>query len=140
MRKEIISPDTGDWADHETAYSEGVVVHHRDHRRVFVSGVVSDGETIGEQTRGVLEDIQSTLEQRGGGMEDVVRVRLYVDESVLTEGNIETIHSVRSEFFSREHYPASTLVEVNGLVDEAFDIEIDAEAIVPDDGWESEPV
>lgn len=140
MKKEIINPDAGNWADHETAYSDGVVVHHNDHWRIFLSGVVSDGDSIEEQTRGVLEEIESTLADTDGGIQDIVRVRIYVRESHLTAENIETIHEVRNEFFVRGHYPASTLVEVQGFVTEAFDIEIDAEAIVPDDEWETESI
>ena len=138
MRKEIVNPETGDWSEHDVAYSDAVVVHTADAKRVHVSGVVAEGEDIEVQTRGVLEAIEELLADHDGGMEDVVRVRVYVASPELDEGSLETVHAVRSEFFPEAHLPASTLVEVEDLVREEFLIEIDADAVVPDDGWEVE--
>ena len=138
MRKEIVNPETGDWSDHEVAYSDAVVVHTEGAKRVYVSGMVAEGEDIEAQTRGVLEAIEAVLSDCDGGMEDVVRVRVYVNRPELDEGSLETVHAVRSEFFPRDHLPASTLVETEDLVSDEFLIEIDADAVVPDDGWDVE--
>lgn len=138
MRKQIVNPETGDWADYETAFSDGVVVHAPGHARVYVSGRVAEGDSIEEQTRGVLESIEADLADLGGSMRDVVRVRVYVASPHLDEESLETVHRVRAEFFEPGHYPASTLVEVEGLVRDRYVIEIDADAVVPDDGWETE--
>lgn len=135
MRKQILNPDTGEWADHETAYSEGVIIQHPDYQRVYISGRVAEAPTIEEQTRAILESIEADLTAAGGNMRDIVRVRIYVTQSHLTEETLEQIHGVRLEFFERGHYPSSTLVEVEGLVRDEYLIEIDADAIIPDDEW-----
>lgn len=141
MRKQILNPDTGtEWADHETAYSDGVVVECPGYKRVFISGRVSDAEAIETQTRNILQSIEEDLATVGGTTRDIVRVRIYVARSHLTEETIEAIHDVRHEFFEQGHYPASTLVEVEGLVREQYRIEIDADAVIPKDGWDVEQI
>ena len=140
MKKSIANPETGDWAEHETAYSDGVCVHKPGYKRVFVSGIVGDGDGIAEQTRSALESIQDLMAQFGGEMQDIVRVRIYVNKSHLSDESLEKIHTIRREFFLKEQYPASTLVEVEGLVKENFLIEIDADGIIPDGEWDVETV
>ena len=71
-------------------------------------------------------------------MTDVVRVRVYVDEPALTEANFQAIHEARGEFFEPSHFPASTLVEVSNLIRDGVLVEIDAEAVIPDDDWDVE--
>lgn len=137
MEKTIVNPDTGDWAGHEVAYSDAVVVETPTHDRLFVSGMISDSDGLAAQTRDVLERIQAIVRDQGGSMDDVVRVRVYLRDPIMNEGALETVHGVRAEFFDRDHYPASTLVEVAALVDEDALIEIDADAMIPTGGWES---
>lgn len=136
MNKQIVNPETGEWAKHDVAYSDCVVVDIPGAKRLFVSGVVAEGENVRAQTRNVLKQIEDIVSEQGGGMEDVVRVRVYVAGPTLDETTLESIHDVRSEFFVKDHLPASTLVEVENLVQDDYQIEIDADAIVPDDGWE----
>lgn len=140
MKKEIINPETGDWAEHEVAYAEAVAVQLADAKRVFISGIVAEGETIEVQTRRVLEYIEGLLADHGGGMEDVVRVRVFISQPLMDDETLEIVHDVRNEFFLQEHLPASTLVEVEDLVTDDYMIEIDADAIIPDDEWEVERV
>lgn len=139
MHKRSLTPTAGDdLSDSETAYAECVVVDHHDHDRVHVSGVTSDEphDDIGDQTRDVLDQIEEIVEGAGGSMSDIVRVRVYVESPALTQENFDAIHGARREFFDPGSYPASTLVEVDGLIREGRLIEIDADAVVPDDGWE----
>lgn len=139
MRRHSLTPTAGDdLSDSETAYAECVVVDHHDHDRVHVSGVTSDEphSDMGDQTRDVLEQIEEIVDGAGGTMDDVVRVRVYVESPALTQENFDAIHEARREFFDPGSYPASTLVEVEGLIREGRLIEIDADAVVPDEGWE----
>lgn len=145
MKKTILDPEAGDElvADldgvDQTAYSRGVVVSHADHDRVYLSGVtpVETAEAdIGAQTREVLDIIERYLEHLGGSMTDVVRVRVFVEDAV--DDEFGDVHAARREYFGPEGFPASTLVEVDQLV--RGRIEIEAEALVPDDGWETETV
>ncbi|WP_248898361.1 RidA family protein [Haloplanus halobius] len=140
MKKEIVNPETGEWAEHDVAYSDAVVVHMPDAKRMFISGVAAEGDDIETQTQATLEKIEDMLSEFGGGMEDVVRVRVYINRPEMDEDSLETVHGVRSEFFVQEHLPASTLIEVEDLVSDEFLIEIDADAVIPDDGWETEHV
>ena len=138
MKKQIINADTGEWAEHDVAYADAVVVHLDGAKRLFISGVVADGEDIETQTRNVLEQIEDLVVDHDGGMEDIVRMRVYISRPEMDEESLETVHDVRNEFFSQEHLPASTLVEVEDLVSDEFLIEIDTDAIIPDDSWDVE--
>jgi len=71
-------------------------------------------------------------------MDDVVRVWVYIGGPDMDQATLETVHAVRREFFDRVHYPASTLVAVDDLVEGSALIEIDADAVVPTDEWETE--
>ena len=107
---------------------EGKVLH--------ISGQVSqevDGATVGvgditAQTRQVLNNIDKILDSVGGQLPDIVKVTVFVTDMSM----LEEIHRVRSEFFDPP-YPASSLVQVVGLVDPDFLIEIEAVAVIPFD-------
>lgn len=130
----------------EQAHSETVCVEFPSYKRVFVSGhVAADSEggvtdpgDIEGQTRETLTQIQDKLVQFDGKMTDIVRVRVYVTD--LNEDDFKLVHKARSEFFERDHHPASTLVEVGKLAREEALIEIDADAIIPDDGWDADVI
>ena len=107
---------------------EGKVLH--------ISGYVSqdaEGNLVGvgdmkAQTDQVLKNIKAVLASVGGHMSDIVRVTVYVtDMSTLSE-----IHEVRADYF-QQPYPASTLIQVSGLVRPEYMIEIDAVAVIPFD-------
>lgn len=155
MRKTIRNPLAGakqdvakqsETLEHGLAYSDAVAVEMADHKRAFISGVVpwnEQEEVIGrgdveKQTRTVLEAIEGIMEDFGGSMQDIVRVRVYVND--LNEEDFQQVHEVRNEFFERDHFPSSTLIEVSELAFEGMMIEIDADAIIPDDGWETDSI
>ena len=104
-------------------------------RMVFASGQVArgvDGQLVGRgdiraQTRQTLQNLQAVLAEGGATMDDVVKVTVFVTN--LSE-HFAAIHEVRAEFFTAD-YPASTLVEVSGLVDPEMLIEIEAIAVTP---------
>jgi enamine deaminase RidA (YjgF/YER057c/UK114 family) len=87
------------------------------------------GQTMGEQTRQVLENVKRVVEHEGGTLDDVVRVRVYVTR--LDPESLREIHEVRARYFTAGKYPASTLVQVSGFVREGGLIEIDADAVLP---------
>ena len=59
-------------------------------------------------------------------IDDVVKVTVYVTN---VKDQLAPIHEVRAKYFKND-YPASTLVEVKGLVSEDLLIEIEAIAVV----------
>lgn len=77
-------------------------------------------------------------EDLGGSMDDVTRLRWYVRDDALTSANRALLHEVRSEFFERPHYPASTTVGVAELVRDDALVELEVEAELPEDGWETD--
>ena len=101
---------------------------------VFVSGQLAfdhNLQLVGKgdmraQARQVLTNLGNALSQSGAGFQDVVRVQVFVTD--LTE--FRAIHEVRLEYFSPDHLPASTLVQVAGLVHLDALIEMDAVAMI----------
>ena len=102
-------------------------------RTVHVSGQVSmdaDGNVVGEgdiklQTETVLEHVKTVLETAGGGMDDVVKVTVFIKDM----GLYDEIHEVRRRYFE-EPYPASSMVEVSALIDPRLLVEIEAVAVI----------
>ncbi len=111
-------------------YSHAVVFSGR---MVAVSGQVpvdGDGKLVGTdpgaQTRQVFQNLATALAAAGARMDDVVKLTYYLTDL----GDLETVRRVRDEFVSPHHPPASSLVQVSGLVHPAFRIEIDALAAI----------
>ena len=113
------------------AYSSGIEAPAG--RTVYVSGQVSldaGGNVVGEgdvglQTETVLEHVKTVVEEAGGGMEDIVKVTVFITDM----GLYDEIHEVRRRYF-REPYPASSMVEVSALIDPRLLIEIEAVAVI----------
>ena len=91
------------------------------------------GEIVGKgdiraQTRQTLENVKGIVESVGGRMADIATVTVFVTEM----GGLKAIHEVRADYFDQP-YPASTLVQVTGLVDPDLLIEINAVAVIAED-------
>jgi 2-iminobutanoate/2-iminopropanoate deaminase len=102
-------------------------------RTIYISGQVSldaEGNVVGEgdikcQTETVLEHVKTVVEEAGGGMDDIVKVTVFIRDMRL----YDEIHEVRRRYF-REPYPASSMVEVSALIDPRLHIEIEAVAVI----------
>ncbi|HVA92853.1 MAG TPA: RidA family protein [Chloroflexota bacterium] len=77
------------------------------------------------QTVRILDLIETALKQAGGGMEDVVRTRIFVTDI----SHWEEIGRAHGERFAAIR-PAATMVQVAALIDPALMVEIEAEAIL----------
>jgi reactive intermediate/imine deaminase len=105
-----------------------------DGRMVAVSGQVpldAAGNLVGRddiraQARQVFENLTTALTAAGATWEDVVMLTVYLTDLA----DLADFRSVRDEYISAERPPASSLVQVSGLVNPAFRIEIDALAAV----------
>jgi len=92
------------------------------------SGTVCPQENPGdeyEQTISILQTIEKYLIAEGGTKNNIVRTRVYC----LHIDRWREIAKGHSEFFG-EHRPASTLIQISGLIDEKFLIEIEATAVL----------
>ena len=99
---------------------------------VEVAGTTAvDGETIigvgdpFEQAMFIFDKIEKALLSAGATLHDVIRTRMYVTNI----NDWEAVGKAHGEFFSHIK-PASTMVEVSGLVDSDMLVEIEFSAIL----------
>lgn len=112
-----------EWED-IAGYSRAVRVGNR----IEVAGTtaVIEGQLVGKgdiylQTKTILSIIKDAVEGLGGSMEQTIRTRMFVTDISQWE-NVARAHG---ELFG-EIKPASTMVEVSGLIDPEMLIEIEA--------------
>lgn len=149
MRKTVIGPDVGrdlelfDGVDGVDGlpHSEAVAVDLPGYRRVFISGtgaVGDDGAVLApgdaaEQLRFILERLADVLAAVDGELQDVVRYRVVTEP--LDEDEYLEVTRVRSAYIAEGHEPASTVIESSSVGIDGMRLEVDAEAVVPRDGW-----
>ena len=113
--------------EEEIGFTRALRVGHQ----IFVSGTIgveADGSVspeAGRQADRCYELIRSHIEELGGHMGDVVRVRMFVTD-------IKDAEAVTAAFTKAVGHarPTGTLVAVAALAGPAFKVEIEAEAIV----------
>lgn len=91
-------------------------------------GIRADGtysDSMADQTRRALEIIRAAVEHLGGTIENVIRTRMYVTDV----SKWEEVARVHGEVFA-EIRPATSILEVARLIDDAAVIEIEADAVV----------
>jgi enamine deaminase RidA (YjgF/YER057c/UK114 family) len=82
--------------------------------------------TAGEQARRALAIIGAAIEALGGRLEHVVRTRMFVTD-INKAGEVGRAHA---EVFAAIR-PATSMLEVSRLIDDAALVEIEADAVVP---------
>jgi enamine deaminase RidA (YjgF/YER057c/UK114 family) len=98
---------------------------------IFVTGTVgveADGRfapTMKAQARRSLAIVVAAIEALGGRVSDVVRTRIYVTDIALWE----EVGGAHGEVFGQIR-PATTIVQVARLIDDAALVEIEADAVV----------
>ena len=108
-------------------YSRAVKVGNR----IYVTGTTAlgeNGEIVGgddayEQAKECIRNIDKALQRLGAGLEQVVRTRMFVTDI----SRWEEYGRAHGEFF-RDVMPATSMVEVNALIDPRMLIEIEADA------------
>jgi reactive intermediate/imine deaminase len=102
-------------------------------RLVVVSGQVpadGDGMPVGAgdpaaQVRQVFENLAGALGAAGARMDQVVKLTVYLTDLA----DLGEFRRVRDEYIMTDRPPASSLVQVSGLVRPEFRIEVDALAV-----------
>ncbi len=101
--------------------------------RVLVSGtapVFPDGlpcpDDAGLQARRCFDIIREALEAAGASLEHIVRTRMYLTKAE----DAAAVGAVHGELLGHVR-PAATMVVVAGLLDPAWRVEVEAEAVLP---------
>lgn len=102
----------------------------RDGRQVYVSGTAPvgiDSEDPYEQAKRCLAIIVDALRELGAGPDHVVRTRTYI----LDAADWEAVGRAHGEVFGSV-LPATSMLVVSGLLDPAWKVEIEADALLPE--------
>ncbi len=126
MERKLISSGTH-W-ENVVGYSRAVKVGNV----VEVSGTTAvDGdrivgkENVYEQTVFIFKKIENVLLQAGSSMKDVVRTRMFVTD-ISQWQEVGKAHAL----FFKEIKPATSMIEVNSLIDKELLIEIEVTAVI----------
>lgn len=129
MKRQNISSGTV-WED-MAGYSRAVRIGNL----IWVSGTTAtddEGQLVGAgdvyaQAQFILHKIEQALHAAGATRADVVRTRIYLTDVT----RWEEASRAHAEMFG-DVRPANTLVEVSGLVGDAYLVEIEADAMLKD--------
>ena len=111
-------------------FSQAVVVTANGTKTIYVSGQVGQGDGLAEQSTSVLEAVAQRLEAAGATIDDLVKIVTYISD--YTAEDRRTFGAARTQAFGSEDLPASTLLGVQSLVTDQYEIEVDAIAGVSD--------
>ena len=105
-------------------------------KMVFISGQVAWDENLNlvgkdnleEQTQKAIDNLTLAIEAAGGTIENIMMLRIYLVDYQQADGAV--ISSVLRRNCGNKNPPASTWLNVKGLANPDFLIEIEAQAII----------
>lgn len=114
-------------------------------KMVFISGQVAWDEKLQIAGKGNLEkqteksilNLKAAMEEVGGSLADIVMLRIYKVHYQKEDGPV--INRVLKKYFGSRNPPASTWISVSGLANEEFMIEIEAQAVIQEFHFSSNP-
>jgi enamine deaminase RidA (YjgF/YER057c/UK114 family) len=83
-----------------------------------------------EQARQALRNVMAVLRAAGGEAQHLVRLTWYVTNKNEYRQNLKELGASYREIVG-EHYPAMTLLQVAGLLEDGAKVEIEATAVLP---------
>ncbi|MFO7191606.1 RidA family protein [Thermocrispum sp.] len=132
FKQEVVSPELAQPNGH---FAQAITVPAG--RLVFISGMTARNAAGGvtgvgditAQTHQVCQNLDAAVRAAGGTLDDIVRVDVYVRNME----DFAAIHEVRKQYFKGVP-PASTMVEVSKFVNKDYLIEMNAIAVLPEEG------
>jgi enamine deaminase RidA (YjgF/YER057c/UK114 family) len=94
------------------------------------NGQVIDGDVAAQWAR-ALENVMAVVRAAGGEATDIGRMTIFVTDKAEYMAARMALGTVWRRVMG-SHYPAMTLVEVSGLVEEGAVVEIEATAVIPE--------
>jgi len=133
MARETVNPKE---LFNSTQYGFSQIVVSNPGKLIFISGQVAWDENlqiVGEnnleiQTQKAIDNLKITIDSVGGTLENIMMLRIYKVDYQPEDGQI--ISSILKNSFGTTNPPASTWVNVKGLANEGFLIEIEAQAVI----------
>ncbi len=133
MIRQAINPDG---LFDSTQYGFSQVIIAQPGNPVFISGQVAWDENLNivgkndlkTQTQKAIDNLNIAINSVGGTLDNIMMLRIYKVNYVQEDGPV--INTILKENFGTKNPPASTWVSVDGLANEGFLIEIEAQAIV----------
>jgi 2-iminobutanoate/2-iminopropanoate deaminase len=133
MKKKCINP--GSLFD-PRSFGFSQIVTTEPGKMVYISGQVAWNENLQiigkgdleKQVEMSLQNLKSALKAVGGTLENIVMLRIYKVHYQKEDGPV--INRNLKKYFGTHNPPASTWVSVDGLTNEDFLIEIEAQAVI----------
>lgn len=115
-------------------YANGVLASGQ---TVFVGGQIGwnaehvfESDDFAVQVNQALQNIVAVLQEAGAGPEHLVRLTWYVTDKKEYLARLKDVGAAYREVLGK-HFPAMTMVQVAGLVEEKAKVEIEATAVIP---------
>ena len=115
-----------------TSFSNVVTVSYGGLKTIYISGQVGFAgnevpEDFGQQVENAFANLRQELADAGANFADIIKTNTYIVN--LDSEKLTAYSSIRSQHFSQENPPASTLIGVSALVFPNLLVEIEATAV-----------
>ncbi|KIH97950.1 endoribonuclease L-PSP [Streptomonospora alba] len=112
----------------DAVVADGPLVFVSGQAPIAAGGTVADGDAAA-QARQALHNVGAVLAEHGTDVRHLVKLTCYLRHTA----DLEDVRRAADAYLDHEPRPACTLVEVSGLEDPRFLIEVDAVARLPRD-------